>query len=113
MSGIAALFLAVAILALLGSIFWAKQRFGHFEQLPQHYGLRGEASYLGSPALVIWQLPLFFAAMLIGIATLFVFVPRELQNGDPTTGMIVACAAMVGAHAFILWLTERWARAQG
>ena len=112
MSGIAALVLGAAILALSLSVFWAKQRFGHFERLPQHYGLRGEATSLGTPALIIWQLPVLFILALIGIGGAFAFVPRELQNGDPTIGMIVACVSLSGAHAFILWLTERWARSQ-
>ena len=113
MSGIAALFLGLAILFLLLSIPWAKQRYGHFEQLPQHFGWRGEATRLGSPILIVWFLPLFYIAVMIGIAAMLVFVPREMQNGDPTAGMIVAALIVPGSHAFTLWLVERWARAQG
>ena len=113
MTGTAAFFFGAAVLFLLLSVVWAKQRFGHFEHLPQHYDWRGKATRLGPPSLIIWGLPLIDIAIMIAIAALFVFVPRELQNGDPTTGMVFASLVIAGSHVFILWLTDRWARAQG
>lgn len=112
MSGIGALFFALAILFLLLSIPWAKQRFGHFERLPHHFGWRGEPTRLGSPTLIVWFLPLFEIAMLLGIAALFVFVPREMQNGNPTVGIVIAALVVTASHAFTLWLVDRWARTQ-
>lgn len=112
MSGIAAVFLGAAILALLASMRWAARRYARFEKRPQHFGITGEATYLGPPALIIWQLPLLFIIVLLAIACLFAFVPRELQNGDPTIGMAISAVALVSAHGFILWLTERWAKVQ-
>ena len=50
MTGIAALSFGAAILILIASIPWAARRYARFEQLPQHYGLRGEPTRMGSPA---------------------------------------------------------------
>lgn len=62
--------------------------------------------------IMAWLLPGILSLMLLAIVLLAIFVPPEMQNGDPLHGVLIAGGAFILAQALILWLTERWARTQ-
>jgi hypothetical protein len=59
-----------------------------------------------------WLLPVLFSVSIGGYLALFLLVPAELQNGDPSVGMYMVCVVLLAAQGLILWLLARWARSQ-
>ncbi len=100
----------VAVLLLSG--LWANRRYRSFERLPAHFDIRGKADAYASRRTMVWMLPTLFSIMLVAIALFTIFLPRELQNGDPVVGVLVVGLALAGAQVFVLRLTESWARGQ-
>ncbi len=102
----------IAVALLLASGWWTDQTYRRFDQIPAHYDIRGKATRLTSRRQMAWAIPAGFSLFLIGFAAIVQFVPADLQNGDPTTGLITASLIMLAAQGFILWLLARWAASQ-
>lgn len=100
------------IAVLLASGAWASRRFAAFDELPGHFDFKGRASRLTPRKVMVWLLPATFSVMLLVISGAMGAIPRELQNGDPTTGILIVGITLVAAQGFVLWLTDRWARGQ-
>lgn len=100
------------VLLIMASGLWANRRFRRFKRLPGHFDITGKATYLAPRSLIIWYIPIVLSTVLIAIALAGVLVPRELQNGDAVTGVVLGGVCILGAQMLILWLTERWASRQ-
>ena len=100
------------IAVLLASGAWAARRFAAFEQLPGHFDFKGRASRLTPRNVMVWMLPGLFSVMLSVSAAAMAAIPRAYQNGDPSTGILIAGLSFLAAQGFVLWLTDRWARQQ-
>lgn len=98
---------------LLASGFWASRRFAGFEHLPGHFDVRGHVTRLAPRSVMVWMLPVTFSVMLLIISGAMVALPREVQNGEPTTGILIVGITLLAAQGLVLWLTDRWARKQG
>ncbi len=98
--------------ALLLSGVWAHRRFDGYSQLPSHFNIRGEADRFAPRGVMVWLLPVMFSMMLLGIAAAFEYIPQEMQNGDPSTGVLITGFTVLGGQALVLWLTVRWARGE-
>jgi hypothetical protein len=61
---------------------------------------------------MVWLLPILFSFSLAVIALLTLVIPKSMQNGDPTIGVIVGGVGLLGGQLFVLRLTEKWARSQ-
>ncbi|GAA4051275.1 DUF1648 domain-containing protein [Parerythrobacter jejuensis] len=113
MPGIFALaVMLLAILALCGSALWTDRHYQRFDQIPAHYDFRGKATRLAPRTTMAWLLPGIMVAMLLGFLILLTVIPAELQNGDPSSGLILMSVIFVLTQGLILWLLHRWARAQ-
>lgn len=109
----AAMIVVVAVFGitiLLASAVWADRRYRGYDRLPVHFDWRGRADAFGPRKVIVWLVPGIFAVTLAGIAVLMLWLPREMQNGDPSVGIAVATLAMIGGQAFALWLLDRWVR---
>ena len=98
--------------ALLASGIWASRRYARFDQLPGHYDFTGRPTRMTSRRVMVWMLPVLFSVSLIGLALFTAVLPQEMQNGDPSVGLLISGAALLGAQLLVLWLTDRWARTQ-
>ena len=106
-------FAAVSIALLCWSAVWTDRTYRRFDRLPGHYDVRGEATRMAPRRVMAWLLPVTFSIALIGLAAVLTYVPADMQNGDPTTGLALASITLLGAQGLILWLLSRWARRQG
>jgi hypothetical protein len=100
----------IGMAILLASAMWADGRYRGYDRLPMHFDWRGKADGFGPRKVIVWLVPGIFAVTLAAIAAMLIWVPREMQNGDPSVGIVVATLAMIGGQAFTLWLLERWVR---
>lgn len=106
----AVIVIAVAgVAVLLGLALRTSRRFQGFEQLPTHFDLRGRADAFGPGHVILWVVPGILMSTLALIAAIMIIVPREMQNGDPVTGMLICVSALIGAQVLIIWLLGRWA----
>lgn len=105
-------FAALSIVILLWSAWWTDRRYARFERIPGHYDFRGRATRLDPRRQMAWLLPVLFSVSIGGYLALFLLVPAELQNGDPSVGMYMVCVVLLAAQGLILWLLARWARSQ-
>ncbi|MDC0886561.1 DUF1648 domain-containing protein [Altererythrobacter sp.] len=111
-SVLALVVMVAAILFLCGSAIWTDQRYSRFDQIPAHYDFRGRATRFAPRTFMAWLVPALLSFILLGFPLLAIFIPAEMQNGDPTTGLIVMSLIFVGTQFFVLWLLGRWARTQ-
>lgn len=100
------------IALLLASGVWANSHFSRFDRLPAHFDASGKATRLAPRRVMAWLLPVLFSVVLTLVTLLAAFVPPQYRNGDPLVGALVGGFALLGAQAFVLWLTARWARTQ-
>lgn len=110
----AALVLTLPFVAvLLYSGAWADRRYRRFDKLPGHFDFHGKATRMTPRRTMAWLLPVIFSLSLIAVALIAALAPPEMRNGEAWPGVLVGGAALVAGQAFVLWLTERWARRQG
>ena len=100
---------AVAITLLLFSGIWAEIRWRRFETLPAHFNASGRPTRYGSRSFVIWLMPLLSSAILLALILGMEHIPPQYINGDASIGVILASGIFVVAHAFVLWMIDRWA----
>ena len=79
--------------------------------VPVHFDIRGRADKLGSRWVALAILPICYLLLAAFIAWVGFRTPPEEQV-DQLVGQSVAGVAILGAHAFIIWLLLRWARAR-
>ena len=103
---------AVCVALLLASGWWTDKTYRYFDQIPAHYDIRGNATRLTARRPMAWALPIGFSIFLAGLAAAMSLIPPNLQNGDPSDGLIVSSFAMLAAQGFVLWLLSRWASKQ-
>ena len=103
---------AGTVIALVWSGFWANKRFADFDQLPGHFDFAGRATRLSPRRTMVWLLPIMFSVMMVVMSAAPYLVKSEYRNGDPLLGLVITAIALLGAQAFILWLTDRWAKQQ-
>ena len=102
----------VSVIVLLSSGWWTDRTYQRFDHIPAHYDIRGNATRLTPRRPMAWAIPIGFSVFLIGLALVIEYIPPELQNGDPSLGIIAASIIMVIAQGFILLLLSRWAARQ-
>ncbi|GMN03323.1 DUF1648 domain-containing protein [Erythrobacter sp. MTPC3] len=111
-SGGALLVAAAASLLLILSGLWAEKRFASFDRLPAHFNGAGKPTRFASRRLMIWLTPVIFIALITLVISLLATLPENQINGDPDDAVVLMSTIIIGAQAFILWLTTRWARGQ-
>ncbi len=113
MSGALVVALGVpTILLLLLSGLWADRRFAKFDELPAHYDFKGRPTRFASRRLMVWLTPFVFVSGLAITLLPMWLVPPEMQNGNPVTGAVLVCVVLLAGQGVILWLHDRWAKAQ-
>ena len=100
------------VVLLLGSGIWASRRFARFEELPGHFDFKGRASRMTPRAVMVWMLPAVFSIMLIVVSGAMAAIPKDIQKGEATTGILICAVTFIAVQGLVLWLTDRWARAQ-
>lgn len=100
------------IVTLLYSGLWTSRRYARFNKLPGHYDITGRPTRMAPRRTMVWLLPILFSFSLAVIALLTLVIPKSMQNGDPTIGVIVGGVGLLGGQLFVLRLTEKWARSQ-
>ncbi|MEE4201403.1 hypothetical protein [Erythrobacter sp.] len=103
----------LAIVLLMLSGFWTDRTYRRFDMLPGHYDIAGRATRMAPRRMMAFLLPVLFSAMMATFVILAGVLPRDMQNGDPETGLWVMIVAFLGAQALVLWLLGRWASRQG
>lgn len=103
--------LPFAVVLLLSGV-WAHRRFEGYSELPSHFNLRGEADRFAPRSVMVWLLPVMFSVLLLSIAAAVEYIPQEMQNGDPRTGILISGFTLLGGQALVLWLTVRWSRGE-
>jgi hypothetical protein len=79
--------------------------------VPVHFDIRGRADKLGSRWVALATLPTCYVLLAAFMAWAGFRTPPEEQV-DQLVGQSVAGVAILGAHAFIIWLLLRWVRAR-
>lgn len=105
-------FAALSIATLLWSGWWTDRRYARFDRIPGHYDFKGRATRLDPRRQMAWLLPVVFSVLIAGYGALFYLLPAELQNGDPSDGLLLVSLVLLATQALILWLLARWARSQ-
>ncbi len=108
----AMVFAALSVITLLWSGWWTDRRYSRFDRIPGHYDFKGRATRLDSRHQMAWLLPVLFSLLIASYGVLFYFVPLQLHNGDPSTGLVLVCLVLLATQGLILWLLARWARSQ-
>lgn len=100
---------ALAIVLVFSAAWQTDRRYRRFERLPTHFDLRGRADAFGPRHAIVRIVPAILVSTLVSIAAIMVLVPRDMQNGDPVVGILVASVAVLSAQASTMWLLARWA----
>ncbi len=100
------------IAGLLWSGWWTNERFSNLDELPGHYGLNGEATYMAPRRVMAWALPVLYSIFLLVLALVVLLVPAEHQDGSALPGVVFAGIAFGAAQCLVIWLHGRWARKQ-
>ncbi|TNE56732.1 MAG: hypothetical protein EP341_04530 [Sphingomonadales bacterium] len=102
----------LAITMLLYSGYWTDRTYARFERIPGHYDFHGNATRLTPRRQMAWLIPVIFSVILAVFTVLFELIPADMQNGDPSIGLVFSSVVLVSAQGLILWLLSRWARSQ-
>nr|WP_298895248.1 hypothetical protein [uncultured Altererythrobacter sp.] len=103
---------AGTVIVLVWSGFWANKHFADFDQLPGHFDWAGQASRLTPRRRMVWLLPIMFSFMMVAFAVMPYFVPGDYDPAGAIPWLLFTGASLLGAQAFVLWLTYRWAKQQ-
>ena len=76
--------------------------------VPVHFDIRGRADKFGSRWVPLTILPACYLLLAVFMAWVGFSTPAEKQ-AEQFVGQLVAGVAMLGAHAFVMWLLLRWA----
>lgn len=110
LSGAAWISVLATITVLIGSALWAERRYSGYTKLPARFDWRLRAASFMPRSIVLWMTPVVFVGILALIAWIGGNAPPERMHGDPNTGVFSACASVIWAQLFVLWLVGRWAR---
>ena len=98
----------IVMMALLSA--WTASRLPD-GPVPVHFDIRGRADKFGSRWVPLAILPVCYVPLAAFMAWVGFRTPPAEQT-EQLVGQAVAGAAMLGAHALIVWLLLRWARAR-
>lgn len=104
---------ALGIMVLLVSGWWTNRAYARFELLPGHYDWRGRVTRMEKRSVMAWLLPVVFSVSLMAMMVMFITLPSEMVNGDPSIGLYLVTVTFLGSQAFVLRLLSRWAKTQG
>ena len=104
---------AVSVLLLLLSGWWTNRAYARFDKLPGHYDWRGRVTRMERRAVMAWLLPVMFSVVLIVMMVLLIVLSPDMVNGDPSVGLYLVSATLLGSQAGVLFLLSRWAKQQG
>ena len=79
--------------------------------VPVHFNIRGRADKFGSRWIPLAILPACYLLLAAFMAWVGFRTPLGRQ-AEEFVGQLVTGVALLGAHAFVMWLLLRWARAQ-
>jgi hypothetical protein len=97
----------VSIILRLASGAWTDQSYKRFTEIPAHYDFRGNVTRLTPRKQGAWVVPVSFSILLTGFVALLWFIPADMQNGDPSQGIVLVSVTLLAAQGLILWLLAR------